>query len=71
MQAYRVETKIEKDGSITLQHSPFQAGESIEVIVLVSAVERETIDTESLRGAPAQFKDPFEPVALEDWEAIN
>lgn len=71
MQAYRVETIIENDGSVTLQHLPFQAGESIEVIVLPRLAEDNSIERYPLRGQPVQLKDPFEPVAQEDWSAAK
>ncbi|HEX8237635.1 MAG TPA: hypothetical protein VF600_16880 [Abditibacteriaceae bacterium] len=39
MQAYRIETTIQQDGTLTLQHLPFQAGEPVEIIVLARAPE--------------------------------
>ncbi|MEO6906282.1 MAG: hypothetical protein ABI210_00175 [Abditibacteriaceae bacterium] len=71
MQAYRVETTIEKDGSLTLQLLPFQAGESIEVIVLPRVTEDSSTERYPLRGQPVQLIDPFEPLAQEDWGAAN
>jgi hypothetical protein len=71
VQAYRVETTIEKDGSVTLQHLPFQAGSSIEVIVLARVADDSFGEHHLLRDQPVLLTDPFEPVALEDWEAMN
>ena len=34
MKAYRIETTLTENGTLTLQGLPFQAGESIEIIVL-------------------------------------
>jgi hypothetical protein len=71
MQAYRVETTIQKNGSITLQDLPFQSGEAIEVIILARATEIKSTDHYPLRGTPVKYTDPFEPVALEDWVAAQ
>ena len=35
MQAYRVETTVAQDGTLTLSNLPLRAGESVEVIILV------------------------------------
>ena len=35
MQAYRVETTLTQDGTLTLRNLPFRAGEAVEVIILV------------------------------------
>ena len=35
MQAYRVETTVAQDGTLTLSNLPLRAGEAIEVIILV------------------------------------
>jgi hypothetical protein len=35
MQAYRVNTPIQEDGTLTVSHLPLQAGEVAEVIILV------------------------------------
>ena len=32
--AHRVETTLEQDGKLTLEHLPFRAGQAVEVIVL-------------------------------------
>jgi hypothetical protein len=39
MQAYRIETTLQQDGTVTLQHLPFQAGEPVEIIVLARSAE--------------------------------
>jgi len=35
MQAYRVETKVQQPGLLTLDNLPLQVGEEVEVIILV------------------------------------
>ena len=34
LQAHRVETTLTQDGTLTLDHLPFQAGEAVEIIIL-------------------------------------
>jgi hypothetical protein len=71
MQAYRVETTLQQDGTLTLSNLPLRAGETVEVIVLVQssvAVDRQRYP---LRGLPVRYIDPTEPVAQADWEATQ
>ena len=71
MQAYRVETTLQQDGTLTLSNLPLRAGEAVEVIILVQppvAVDRPRYP---LRGVPVQYIDPTEPVAQADWEAVQ
>ena len=71
MQAYRVETTLRQNGTLTLSDLPFQAGEAVEVIILVRspAVLRE--NRYPLRGTPVSCTDPAAPVAQEDWKAAR
>ncbi len=39
MQTYRVETKIEETGRLSLSHLPFRAGEQVEVVVRLRSTE--------------------------------
>jgi hypothetical protein len=71
MQAYRIETRVEKDGSLTLQGMPFQAGDEVEVIVLARARSLQHGDRYPLRGQPIRYEDPTEPVAESDWEILR
>ena len=69
MQAYRLEAVIQEDGSLTLQHLPFRAGERVEVIVLEQASKGQDSARYPLRGTPVKYIDPTEPVAEDDWES--
>ncbi len=76
MQAYRVETTVALDGSLTLRDVPFIKGEKVEVIVLPSLAKTtqhvETADQHPLRGMPVVYHDPFEPAVPEsDWEVYR
>ena len=69
MQAYRVETVLQSNGTVTLQHLPFQAGETIEIIVLACPTEAKVSKSYPLRGTDIQYVQPTEPVAQDDWGA--
>ena len=71
MQAYRVETTVEQDGTLTLSNLPLRAGEAVEVIILVSPPVALNRQRYPLRGLPLRYVDPTEPVAQADWEAAQ
>ena len=69
MQAYRVETTVAQDGTLTLSNLPLREGESVEVIILVQPSVTLGHPRYPLRGMPVCYIDPTEPVAEADWEA--
>jgi hypothetical protein len=71
MQAYRVETTVAQDGTLTLSNLPLRAGEAVEVIILVQPSVTLGHQRYSLRGLPVRYTDPTEPVAQADWEAAQ
>jgi hypothetical protein len=71
MQAYRVETTLEQDGTLTLSNLPFRAGEAVEVIILVQSPGVVSHQRYPLRGTSVQYSAPTEPVVQEDWEAAQ
>jgi hypothetical protein len=73
MQAYRVNTTIQEDGTLTVSNLPLQAGEVVEVIILLqsSTATARPQDRYPLRGTPITYIDPTEPVAEADWEAAR
>ena len=72
MQAYRVETTLEQDGTLTLSNLPlFRAGEAVEVIILVQPPGVVSHQRYPLRGTSVHYSEPTEPVAQEDWEAAQ
>lgn len=71
MQASRVETTLQQEGTLTLSNLPFQAGETVEVSILVPpslALDRQRYP---LRGVPIRYVDPTAPVAQAEWEAAQ
>ncbi len=71
MQAYRIETKLTKQGTITLRHLPFEAGETVEIIILTRTPETKSPERYPLRGTTIQYLEPTEPVALDEWEILQ
>ena len=73
LQAHRIETTLTQNGTLTLDHLPFQAGETVEIIVLTTASSQNRSspqDRSSLRGTLLEYHDPLEPVAEQDWDAL-
>jgi hypothetical protein len=69
MQTYRTETKVSKDGTLTLKELPFQPGAKVEVIVRSYELEAMPRQRYPLRGQPLCYDNPFESVAEDVWQA--
>ena len=81
--AHKVETVLTENGTLVLQGLPFQAGESVEVIVLgqesvkvaqpiVVALPKAVENAHPLKGSVYFYDDPFGPATpLEDWEVLQ
>jgi hypothetical protein len=67
--AHRLETKLQHDGTLTIDHLPFRAGQAVEVIVFALSDQETTENPYPLRGLPLRYDRPTEPVAENDWEA--
>ena len=61
---------MEKDGKLTLNGLPFQEGDSLEVSI-IPAVRSPVDQRDQLRGTVLQYRDPFAPVAVDDWDALK
>jgi len=69
---YRTMVVVEKEGILVLRDLPLKEGQQVEVAVYDAGVtEQDTEDPFSLRGDPFYDEDPFEPVAVEEWEALQ
>lgn len=68
---HRVETTIQEDGTLTLDHLPFQAGESVEVIILPYRVQTTGQARYPLRGSKVHYDRPLESVSEEEWRAAR
>jgi hypothetical protein len=71
MNAHRVETTINQDGTLTISGLPFQAGDEVEVIILERSPKPGGDNPYPLRGQPVQYDAPTEPVAENEWGALQ
>jgi hypothetical protein len=71
VRAHRIETTLQQDGTLTLEHLPFRAGQSVEVIILPQPNGPQAGNLYPLRGTPIRYERPTEPVAQEEWEALQ
>lgn len=69
LQAHRIETIVPQDGTLTLEHLPFPAGEAVEIIILPRSASPKQGNPYSLRSTRVRYDQPFEPVAADDWNA--
>jgi hypothetical protein len=68
MKTYRGETTVSNEGTVTLEHLPFQVGDKVEVIVRTCEEEHEPSEPYPLRGQPIRYSNLFESVAEEEWD---
>ena len=71
MNAHRIETTFTENGTITLHNLPFQAGDTVEVIILERRPPHPESNPYPLRGTVYSYDDTTEPVAVEDWEVLQ
>lgn len=69
MQAHWRETTVGEHGELVLADLPFKPGQPVEVLVVSRAPAPDQGGT--LRGSVLEYRDPLEPVADEDWDAIR
>jgi hypothetical protein len=63
---------VEKDGVLVLEDLPLKEGQKVEIAVYdTGTAGQDTEDPFSLRDEPFFDQDPFEPVAVDDWEALQ
>jgi hypothetical protein len=67
--AHRIEALLSEDGKLLLDHLPFRAGQTVEVIVL--PVSRATTPSHALQGAVLRYDQPTVPVAETDWDVLQ
>jgi hypothetical protein len=71
MQDYRVETRVDRDGSVTIRGLPFREGDWVEVIIRTQEGGNGENNRYPLRGKPFRYTNPFGTVAEGDWEALQ
>jgi hypothetical protein len=70
MDAIRIETTVDEHGEVHLTKLPFAAGEAVEV-TLVAKPSRQPGSQFPLRGVPITYDRPTDPVAEDDWDAVQ
>lgn len=70
VQAYRKDTAVGAHGDLRLEGLPFAPGQPVEVLVISKTPGSPTVGGRSLRDSVLDFREPFEPVAGEDWDAL-
>lgn len=70
VQAHWRETTVGAHGEVVLQGLPFEPGQPVEVLVVSRTAESTAAGDRSLRDSVLEFRDPLEPVASEDWDAL-
>ena len=71
MQTFRLDTRLTQDGTLILSDLPFQAGDSVEVIIVPRTSAPAEQNAYPLRGKVLHYDNPTAPVAQEDWEALR
>ncbi len=71
MSEHHIETTLREDGTLTLNNLPFRAGDAVEVIILPRPQKSDAGDRYPLHGKPIQYIDPTDPIAEEDWAALQ
>lgn len=58
-------------GELMVEGLPFGPGQAVEVFVLLKAAPTLKPHGQTLIGSVLEYRDPLEPVASEDWEALR
>lgn len=70
MDPIRIEAKVDEHGEVHLTKLPFRAGELVEVII-VPKPPRQPGCQFPLRGIPITYDRPIDPVAEDEWDALQ
>lgn len=65
------ETTVGQHGELVLEGLPFEPGQPVEVLVVSKTAGSSTPGERSLRDSVLEFREPLEPVASEDWDALQ
>jgi hypothetical protein len=71
VQAHWRETTVGQYGEILLEGLPFEAGQPVEVLVISNTAGSTAAGDRGLRNSVVDYRDPLEPVATEDWDALQ
>ena len=71
MNTHRLEIALTENGKITLDNLPFQAGETVEIVISLQQKINSPHNSFPLEGSVSYYDDPFEPVAEDEWEILQ
>jgi hypothetical protein len=71
MQAQWRETTVGEHGELVLEGLPFKPGQPVDVLVVSKTAGSTPAGGRSLRESVLDFHEPLEPVASEDWDALQ
>jgi hypothetical protein len=71
VQAFWRDTSVGAQGDLHLEGLPFEPGQPVEVFVISKTAGSAAKAGRSLVGSVLEFRDPLEPVASEDWDALQ
>ena len=71
VQAHWRETTVGEHGDVVLEGLPFEPGQPVAVLVVSKTAGLTTAGGRSLRDSVLEFREPLEPVAGEDWDALK
>jgi hypothetical protein len=54
-----------------LEGLPFEPGQPVDVLVVSKTAGSMTVEGRSLRDSVLEYREPLEPVASEDWDALQ
>ena len=66
MSVHISETRVDAQGRVVLDHLPFQSGEKVDVVIRSHEASRG--ERSDLKGSVLRYDEPFEPVAMDDWD---
>jgi hypothetical protein len=71
MEAHWLEATVGEDGRLVLENLPFGSGQSVEVLIVSRSTPEGADKRNPLLGSVLEYRDPFEPVADEEWDALR
>ena len=71
VEAHWRETTVGEHGELVLEGLPFEPGQPVEVLVVSKTARIGHVGGRSLRDSVLEFREPLEPVASEDWDALQ
>jgi len=70
VEARWLEATVGERGELVLENLPFQPGEAVEVLIVSRRAPSPGQGT-GLRDSVLEYREPFDPVASEDWETLR